>query len=44
MLLQELLAYIVVYLLINILYRELLVKRSECGEEEATCREVRRCV
>ena len=42
-LLQELLAYIVVYLLINILYRELLVKRSECGEEEASCREVRRC-
>ena len=40
MLLQELLAYIVVYLLINILYRELLVKRSECGEEEASCREV----
>ena len=39
-LLQELLAYIVVYLLINILYRELLVKRSECGEEEASCREV----
>lgn len=37
---QELLAYIMVYLLINIFYREVLVRRSECTEEEGSCREV----
>ena len=37
---QELLAYIVVYLIINIFYRELLVRNSECQDEEGSCREV----
>ena len=38
---QELLAYIVAYLIINIVYRELLVKRSECQEEaDGNCRQV----
>ena len=38
---QELLAYIVAYLIINIIYRELLVKRSECQEEtDGNCRQV----
>ena len=38
---QELLAYIVAYLIINIIYRELLVRRSECQEEtDGNCRQV----
>ena len=41
MILQELLAYIVAYLIINIIYRELLVKRSECQEDaDGNCRQV----
>ena len=31
-LLQELLAYVMIYLIINIFYREFLVKKSECHE------------
>ena len=38
---QELLAYVVIYLLINIIYREVLVKKSECEINETNgCREV----
>ena len=38
---QELLAYIVAYFIINIIYRELLVRRSECQEEtDGNCRQV----
>jgi len=37
---KELLAYVVIYLLINIIYREVLVKKSECEINETNgCRE-----
>jgi len=38
---KELLAYISLYMLVNLTYRELLVRRSECSEEDGTghCRQ-----
>jgi hypothetical protein len=41
-LLQELLAYISLYFVVNLIYRELLVRKSECSEDDVLsyCTEV----
>ena len=42
--LQELLAYISLYMVVNLIYRELLVRKSECSVDDDAlgyCREVR---
>ena len=38
---QELLAFISLYMLVNLIYRELLVRKSECSDEVDNCRQVR---
>ena len=38
---QELLAFISLYMVVNLIYRELLVRKSECSDEDDICRQVR---
>ena len=38
---QELLAYILIYLLVNLIYRKVLIPNSQCNIRDNICEEVR---
>ena len=38
--LQELLAYLLIYLLVNVIYRKVLIPNSQCEIRDSSCKEV----
>ena len=38
---KELLAYLLIYLLVNVIYRKVLIPNSQCEIRDSSCKEVR---